>query len=74
MPLPGSPLYSSDVLDQSVGTVVNAEPAPQGGFDLLAVIQLDSVQLADLYLDKSHNAALRVADLPYSVQPKAQTP
>jgi hypothetical protein len=68
-PQPGNPLYASDVSDQSAGTVVSAEPAPNGGYDLLAVIQLTSAQHAELHLNSVHGSLLHIADLPYSVEP-----
>jgi folate-binding protein YgfZ len=71
-PQPGNPLYTSDMPDQSAGTVVNAEPAPNGGFDLLAVIQLSSAQHTELHLGSTQGSVLRIADLPYSVQPATQ--
>ncbi|NWG39188.1 MAG: folate-binding protein YgfZ [Hydrogenophilaceae bacterium] len=42
-PLAGDVLYSSDMDGQASGMVVNAAPAPEGGFDLLAVAQIESV-------------------------------
>jgi folate-binding protein YgfZ len=71
-PQPGNLLYASDMPDQSAGTVVSAEPAPNGGYDLLAVIQLTSTQHAELHLDSAQGSLLRLADLPYSVQPATQ--
>ncbi len=38
-PLPGDDLYINES-DQSVGQIVDAQPAPQGGFELLAVLQI----------------------------------
>ena len=42
-PIPGDALYTPDMEGQASGMVVNAAPAPEGGFDLLAVAQIDSV-------------------------------
>lgn len=71
-PLPGTPLYASDMPDQSAGTLVSAEPAPDSGYDLLAVIQLNSAEHAELHLDSAQGSLLRRADLPYSVLPAVQ--
>jgi tRNA-modifying protein YgfZ len=42
-PKPGDALFTPDMQGQASGMVVNAAPAPEGGFDLLAVAQIDSV-------------------------------
>jgi folate-binding protein YgfZ len=42
-PTAGDNLYTPDMEGQSSGMVVNAAPAPDGGFDLLAVAQIESV-------------------------------
>lgn len=42
-PRPGDNLYTPDMGGQASGKVVNAAPAPGGGFDLLAVAQIESV-------------------------------
>lgn len=41
---PGASLYGAQFGDQACGTIVNAAPAPGGGHDVLAVIQIASVQ------------------------------
>lgn len=42
-PTAGDNLYTPDMEGQASGMVVNAAPAPGGGFDLLAVAQIESV-------------------------------
>jgi hypothetical protein len=42
-PAAGDSLYTPDMEGQASGMVVNAAPAPGGGFDLLAVAQIESV-------------------------------
>jgi folate-binding protein YgfZ len=42
-PAAGDSLYTPDMEGQASGVVVNAAPAPDGGFDLLAVAQIESV-------------------------------
>jgi hypothetical protein len=42
-PAAGDNLYTPDMEGQASGMVVNAAPAPDGGFDLLAVAQIESV-------------------------------
>lgn len=43
---PGDELYAADLPGQASGTVVNAAPAPEGGSELLAVVQISSLESA----------------------------
>ena len=45
---PGARLYGATFGDQPCGTVVNAAPAPDGGSDLLAVVQIAAVASGDV--------------------------
>ena len=65
-PVPGDALVA-DGGDQSAGTVVNAAPAPQGGFDLLAVVRTASADSATVRLGSPGGPALRFRPLPYAV-------
>jgi folate-binding protein YgfZ len=47
-PLPGQSVYSGAFADQAAGTIVNAAPAPGGGFDALVVAQLEALARRDL--------------------------
>ena len=47
-PRPGQSVYSSAFGEQSAGTIVNAAPAPGGGFDALVVAQLEGFARGDL--------------------------
>ena len=47
-PLPGQSVYSSAFGAQAAGTIVNAAPAPEGGFDALVVAQIESLDRNDL--------------------------
>ncbi len=67
IPAPGQPLYSSGFGDQAAGMVVNAAPAPGGGFDLLAVVQTASVAGDTIRLGSRSGAELLFRDLPYAV-------
>ena len=62
---PGDSLYSADLEGQVTGTVVNAAPAPEGGFDVLAVAQVDSANTQTLHLKAADGAALTLKPLPY---------
>jgi folate-binding protein YgfZ len=62
---PGDSLYSADIEGQATGTVVNAAPAPNGGFDVLAVAQVESASTQTLHLKAADGAALSLKPLPY---------
>ena len=47
-PSPGQSVYSDAFGDQAAGTIVNAAPAPEGGFDALVVAQVESLEKGDL--------------------------
>jgi len=64
---PGDPLYSADMDGQATGTVVNAAPAPAGGFDVLAVAQVESAHTQTLHLKAADGAALALKPLPYAL-------
>jgi len=64
---PGDRLYSSAFADQPCGTVVNAAPAPDGGCDLLAVLQLAAAESGDVHLGLQDGPALEPLPLPYAL-------
>jgi folate-binding protein YgfZ len=64
---PGDSLYSADMEGQATGTVVNAAPAPNGGFDVLAVAQVESANTHTLHLKAADGAALSLKPLPYAM-------
>jgi folate-binding protein YgfZ len=64
---PGDSLYSADLGGQASGTVVNAAPAPAGGFDILAVAQVESAQTQTLHLKSLDGAPLSLKPLPYAL-------
>ncbi|OJW89881.1 MAG: glycine cleavage system protein T [Thiobacillus sp. 65-1402] len=64
---PGDSLYSADLAGQVTGTVVNAAPAPAGGFDVLAVAQVESANTQTLHLKAADGAALTLKPLPYAL-------
>ncbi|MHB1145195.1 MAG: CAF17-like 4Fe-4S cluster assembly/insertion protein YgfZ [Thiobacillus sp.] len=64
---PGDSLYSADIAGQATGTVVNAAPAPSGGFDVLAVAQVESANTQTLHLKAADGAALHLKPLPYAL-------
>ena len=67
MPAPGEELFSEGLGAQSAGTVVNAAPAPAGGFDVLAVVQTASAATAKVHLGSPSRDELHFRPLPYPV-------
>ncbi|TDY03000.1 CAF17-like 4Fe-4S cluster assembly/insertion protein YgfZ [Thiohalophilus thiocyanatoxydans] len=65
-PAPGEPLYSPGG-ESSVGKVVLAQPSPQGGVDLLAVLQISSAEAGPIHVSNPDGPALAFQELPYSV-------
>ncbi|HET9651248.1 MAG TPA: folate-binding protein, partial [Usitatibacter sp.] len=63
-PKPGESVYSTAFGDQAAGTVVLAARAPEGGFDLLVVAQIESLQGGDLRLGSPNGPAIEVRDYP----------
>lgn len=68
-PKPGDAVFAPDFPGQSAGTVVAAEPAPDKGFDLLAVIQISSAEAGKLNLGSETGPRLALQNLPYSFGP-----
>jgi tRNA-modifying protein YgfZ len=64
---PGESLYSDDLGDQASGLVVAAQPAPSGGYDLLAVARLDSQEGSVIRLKAPDGPPLRFDALPYEL-------
>ncbi|MFH1044963.1 MAG: folate-binding protein [Pseudomonadota bacterium] len=66
MPQPGDELFSSAPDGQASGMVVNAQAAPDGGYDLLGVIQqaADNTQAA-VHFNSANGPTLSIQPLPY---------
>jgi len=62
----GDKLYSEDLGDQASGIVVNAEVSPDGGYDLLAVVQTASREASTVHLRSLAGPELRFLPLPYT--------
>lgn len=65
----GDALYSNDMDDQSSGNIVNAARSPEGGFDVLAVIQQSSVDTHKIHWQSLNGPALEIKLLPYLLHP-----
>jgi folate-binding protein YgfZ len=66
-PASGGTLYAPNFGDQVAGTVVDAQPGPNGGYDLLAVIQIGSVDAGEVHLGRPDGPRLAFQPLPYSL-------
>ena len=66
-PQPGDALYAPDFGTQQAGTIVDAQAAPQGGFDLLAVIHISSYEVGTVHWRAVDGARLTFAPLPYGL-------
>lgn len=64
----GDEVFSRDIEDQSCGKIVNAALSPQGGYDVLAVIQQNSVETGKLYWKRPDGSELHIGSLPYMSQ------
>ena len=66
-PQPGAKLFSPEFGEQACGTVVNAAGSPEGGYDMLAVIQIASAEKGEVRWSSSSGPKLEFMQLPYSV-------
>lgn len=64
---PGDDLYAADLPGQASGTVVNAAAAPEGGTELLAVVQISSLESdSAIGLGAAGGPQLELLPLPYA--------
>jgi hypothetical protein len=63
----GDALFAEDLGDQASGMVVNAAPAPTGGFDLLAVVNAASAAESVVHLRALSGPVLAFRPLPYAL-------
>jgi folate-binding protein YgfZ len=68
---PGTRVLGAGFGDQACGVVVNAAPAPEGGHDLLAVVQVAAANVGGLHLEVPDGPLLVPLPLPYVVPPTA---
>lgn len=72
-PVPGAPVFAPDLPGQSTGSVVDAQVSPQGGYDLLAVVHLSSLEAGALRLATPDGPQLILDALPYSLTQSSPT-
>ncbi len=65
VPLAGAHLYAPETGEQSCGRVVNVAPSPQGGNEMLAVIQSTCADAGEVHLDNPAGPRLVFQSLPY---------
>jgi folate-binding protein YgfZ len=63
----GDELYSEGLGDQASGMVLNSEASPDGGHDLLAVVQTASRESSTVHLRALDGPVLRFLPLPYAI-------
>jgi tRNA-modifying protein YgfZ len=73
-PQPGAPVFAPDLPGQSTGSVLLAQPAPEGGHDLLAVVHLSSRETGELRLQTSDGPRLILENLPYPLTATENAP
>ena len=66
-PRPGEPVYAGADAAQTAGIVVNAAPAPGGGYEVLAALQTAAALAGDLHLRTPDGPRLELRPLPYAV-------
>jgi folate-binding protein YgfZ len=64
IPAPGQSVYSPVFGDQSAGTIANVAPAPEGGYDVLVVAQIEGLREGDLRLGAPDGAPLAIRSHP----------
>lgn len=68
-PQPGDELFSvHSESGQGAGKVVDARLAPEGGYDLLVVLEISSREQDDLHLTDANGPRLKFLELPYTVE------
>ncbi|AJC22515.1 YgfZ/GcvT domain-containing protein [Pandoraea pulmonicola] len=73
-PVPGQELVETDDPDQPCGMVVQAAPAPDGGYDALVEVRLASREANNVRLGAADGPALTFAELPYAIIDPTESP
>jgi folate-binding protein YgfZ len=66
-PPAGTPVYGADTNDQACGEVVDAVAHPDGGCEVLVVIQMSSTTAGPVKLASPNGAALTLLPVPYAL-------
>jgi len=70
---PGTAVYAASDAEQALGQVVLAAPLDAGQAQLLAVLQMDLADGADLRLGAADGPVLAALDLPYRLDPSSSS-
>ena len=71
MPSPGDDLFSGESSSgQGAGRIVEAAPSPDGGHEVLAVIEISSQESNDVHLGSIEGPQLQFLELPYAFESK----
>lgn len=66
---PGDALYAADTTSgQGTGTIVDARPVPDDGYEALAVINISDAEQGGLKLTDENGPAITIKQLPYSLE------
>jgi tRNA-modifying protein YgfZ len=65
IPHAGDELFSADMENQSSGMIVNTSPAPHGGYDVLASVQISSHRMQTVHWKSLQGAVVQFLTLPY---------
>ncbi|MDH5436423.1 MAG: folate-binding protein [Gammaproteobacteria bacterium] len=67
--MPGDPLFAGgDTSGQGTGKIVSAFPSDSGGYDVLAVVQIASVEKTKVHLKDKNGPVLEWGELPYTLE------
>jgi tRNA-modifying protein YgfZ len=64
-PSPGDALYTPEDSVQAAGQLVDARPHPDGGYAVLAVLQISAAETGDLHLASGDGPVFTLETLPY---------
>jgi len=65
---PGQEIFAAADPEQACGQVVQAAPAPGGGWDAIVALQLAAAEAGDLHAGSATGPALALGDLPYALK------
>ncbi|MEW5893083.1 MAG: folate-binding protein [Pseudomonadota bacterium] len=64
---PGDEVFSPDLPGQACGVIANSAPAPEGGSDVLVVMQVSSHETGQVHWQRPDGPPLRFEPLPYAL-------
>ena len=67
-PLPADSLFTSTDSEQAVGRIVDAQPHPDGGQSVLAVMQIKVAEAGDMHLGSADGPLMVLEPLPYAFE------